>query len=309
MPAFPYHIRGYSQDDFGKYMEFLDSMIRFFPDEWKSTTQFFQKKLDKPGYSPEHHLLLAEWKGKIVGCADMNPEPKISRVILNGLISGRHRRRGLAGEMMKSILERAEKLGFKIAHVCVSEDNAAARGLLSKSSFSIVRYFHQLEIGLQDEPEGKSDLGPLEIISLKPGEEVLLAQIQNRCFRGTWGFCPNTEEEISYYLRLTESRLRDIMVAKEEKRIVGYCWMHLISGRDQRGVQKKGRIHMLGVDPDCRRRGIGKNLLKAGLCYLKKRGVEMAELTADKDNPDAWAIYRSLGFRKKSTSLWYEKKI
>lgn len=303
-----YIIRNYSPDDFGKYMEFFNSMDMFLPDEWKSVTQLFQKKMDKPGYSPEQHLLLAEWKGKIIGCADMSPEPKIGRVILNGLISVRHRGKGLAGEMMESILERAEKLGFKIAHVCVSEDNAAARGLLSKSSFSVVRQFHGLEIGLQGLPDDKFDLSSQEIISLKPGEEALLAKIQNRCFTGTWGFCPNTTEEIIYYLNLTESRLKDVIVAKGEKRIVGYCWMHLIGDRGQRDVQKKGRIHMLGVDPDYRRRGIGKNLLKAGLYHLKKRGVEMAELTADKENADALAIYHSLGFRKKSTSLWYEKK-
>ncbi len=209
---------------------------------------------------------------------------------------------------MKSILEKAEKLGFKIAHICVSGDNAAARGLLSKSSFSVVRHFHELEIGLQDMPDRKSDLNSLEIISLKHGEEALLAQIQNRCFTGTWGFCPNTEEEIIYYLNLTESRLEDVMVAKEEKRIVGYCWTHLIGDRDQRDAQKKGRIHMLGVAPNFRRRGLGKDLLKVGLYHLRKRGAEVVELTADKENADAYAIYRSLGFRKKSTSLWYEKK-
>jgi len=306
-----YTIRSYSSDDFGKYMEFFNEvhMNMFLPDEWKSATQLFQKKLDKPGYSPEQHLLLAERKGKIVGYSDMSPEPKIGRVILNGLISVCHRRRGLAEEMMKSSLERAEKLGFKIAHVCVSEDNAAARGLLSKSSFSVVRHFHELEIGLQDLPDGKFDLDSLEIISLKPGEEALLAEIQNRCFAGTWGFCPNTEEEILYYLNLTESRLKDVMVAKEEKRIVGYCWSHLIGDMGQRDAQKKGRIHMLGVDPNFRRRGIGKNLLKVGLYHLKKRGVETVELTADKENADARAIYRSLGFRKRSTILWYEKKL
>ena len=41
----------------------------------------------------------------------------------------------------------------------------------------------------------------------------------------------------------------------------------------QRVNRTKGRIQMLGVDPDCRGRGIGKRALVAGLAYLENKGV------------------------------------
>lgn len=306
-----YVIRNYSPDDFERFMEFLNDayMDMYFPDRWESAPQFFQQKQGFPGYSPEKHLFLADWKGKIVGYADISPEPQIGRVILNGLVSVYHRREGVANKMMKSTLARAAKLGFKIAHVCVSEKNAAARGLLSGAGFSAVRHLHELEIGLKDMPEEDFDWGTLEISSLLPGEEALLTQAQNRCFTGTWGFCPNTVEEVVYYFSLTGSTPKDVLVAKEEERIVGYCWTNLIVGWGKRNVQKKGRVHMLGVDPDYRRKGIGKNLLKAGLYYLKRREADAVELTADKGNADAYALYRSLGFQMKSVNLWYEKRL
>ncbi len=309
MPVLQYLIRNFSPDDLEKYVAFFLSINRFLPKGQKRAPQFFLKRLEKPGYSPEQHLFLAEKKGKIAGYADMCPEPVIGRVVLDGMISVRHRHRGLAEEMMKSVLDKAEKLGFKVAHICVSEDNVAARGLLSKFGFSVIRHFIELEKSIRDIPDGKFDSSSSEIVSLKPGDEELLTKIQNRCFTGTWGFCPNSVEEITYYLNLTQSTLKDVLVANEEGRLVGYCWIHMLGHWNQASVQKKGRVHMLGVDPDYRKRGLGKKLLTVGLCYLKEKGAEAVELTADEGSVDACALYHSLGFRNKSISLWYEKKL
>ncbi len=66
---------------------------------------------------------------------------------------------------------------------------------------------------------------------------------------------------------------------------------------------------MLGVDPDYRGRGIGKIALLAGLSYLKNKGIRVAEITVDSKNEVACALYRSVGFKLWTTTLWYEKAI
>ena len=66
---------------------------------------------------------------------------------------------------------------------------------------------------------------------------------------------------------------------------------------------------MIGVDPDYRNTGIGRELLLAGLSYLKSQGLEVAQLTVDSENWVARALYRSLGFEVCHTSLWYEKRL
>jgi ribosomal protein S18 acetylase RimI-like enzyme len=66
---------------------------------------------------------------------------------------------------------------------------------------------------------------------------------------------------------------------------------------------------MLGVDPDHRGRGIGKEVILAGLSYLKGKGLGIVELTADSENEAARALYRSAGFQVRRRSLWYEKVI
>lgn len=70
-----------------------------------------------------------------------------------------------------------------------------------------------------------------------------------------------------------------------------------------------GRIGMIGVDPDYRGMGLGRAVLLAGLSYLKRKGLPIAQLTVDSENEVARALYRSVGFREHYTSLWYEKAL
>jgi mycothiol synthase len=66
---------------------------------------------------------------------------------------------------------------------------------------------------------------------------------------------------------------------------------------------------MLGAAPDFRGFNLGKAALLAGLRHLKNQGLQVAEITVDSENEVALALYRSVGFKVWSTSLWYEKAI
>lgn len=52
----------------------------------------------------------------------------------------------------------------------------------------------------------------------------------------------------------------------------------------------------VAVDPDVRRRGIGRRLVAAGLAELQRRGVERCHLEVRPTNEAALALYRALGF-------------
>ena len=75
------------------------------------------------------------------------------------------------------------------------------------------------------------------------------------------------------------------------------------------GGEKKGRIFMIGTDPDYRGRGVGRRVLLAGLAHLKNRGMQVTELTVDSENEAARVLYQSVGFEVRTSSLWYEKAI
>jgi mycothiol synthase len=143
---------------------------------------------------------------------------------------------------------------------------------------------------------------------LQRGEEDKLTQIQNRAFAGTWGYNPNTVEEITYRTDLSTCSPEDIVLIYEGDKVIGYCWTG-VTGEGGAISKRKGQISMLGVDPDYRGKGTGKKVLLAGLARLKSKGFKVAELGVDSENKIARALYKSVGFKVQTRSFCYEKVI
>jgi ribosomal protein S18 acetylase RimI-like enzyme len=151
--------------------------------------------------------------------------------------------------------------------------------------------------------------GPTTSGRLKSGEENLLTEIQNRSFADTWGFNPNTEEEIACRLNMHGRSPDDVTVTYLNNTPVGYCWIIINAEENAKRAKNKGLIHMLGVDPDYRRQEIGKAILLNGLEDLKNKGVDIVELTVDSKNPAACSLYESVGFEVYAKTEWYEKTV
>jgi mycothiol synthase len=66
---------------------------------------------------------------------------------------------------------------------------------------------------------------------------------------------------------------------------------------------------MLGVDTDYRGKGLGKELLVAGLLHLSNKGRELVDITVDSQNIVAVALYDSVGFQRHGETVWYEKAV
>ena len=270
--------------------------------------QFIAEKLRQPNYSPEQDLFIVELNGEIVGYMDVKPEMTIGRVILDCWIYSEHRRRELATKLLGYATNCARETGAKVAQVNIREDNMVARKILSRLGFSLVRRF--LELGLDIADVGELDMAQAApgCRYLQPGEEDKLTQLQNRAFSGTWGFNPNTVEEIAFRTNLNTCSLDDIMLIYERDKAIGYCWIGISCEKGIPSV-RKGQILMLGVDPHYRGKGTGKKLVLAALARLKSKGLQVAELTVDSENKAAYALYQSIGFEVQASTFWYEKVI
>jgi mycothiol synthase len=303
MSDFPYVIRNYRPDDFDNYIRLNVEAEKLDPGERCTSPKVLGERLGRPNYHPEQDLFIAEAAGKVIGHIDVTPELAIGRVVLDCLVHPQHRRKGLAKELSYYAIRRARELGAQVAHVNITQDNVAAKNLLSKLGFGPVRRFLELRLQLSKGRLPDVEQTALLCHHLQCGEEDKLAQIQNRSFTDTWGYNPNTTEEILYRVNLSNCSPRDVILASEEDEPIGYCWTTI----NMEEGESKGQIYMLGVDPGHRGRGIGKLLLLAGLSYLKSRGVAVAGLTVDSQNRAACALYESVGFKISSTTLWYEK--
>jgi mycothiol synthase len=267
------------------------------------------ESVGQPNHSPKENLLIAESEGEIVGYAELRPESSIGRVVLRWLIHPKHQRKGLAAKLVDRAIYRTKELGVRMIHVNIPQENLMAKQLLTKMDFQFIRRFLELRLDLP-----KMHLPEISKISpqfrpLQPGEEEKLTQLQNRSFTGAWGYHANTVKEILYRINLPSSSPDEIILALDVDKPIGYCWIRITFWQDKAPSEGTGRIYMLGVDPEYRGSGLGRKLLLAGLSYLKRKGLQVVELTVDSENKVACNLYKSMGFKPWTSSLWYEKRL
>ncbi len=304
-----YKIRNYRPSDFDEYLNLHIEAEKIDRSGLCTSRQKLREYLERPLYNPEKDLFIAEASGKIVGFLNITPELILRRVLLDCLVHPQHRRKSLAKQLLEQVTHRARELEVEVMQVNVLEENAAAREILSRFGFSIVRQFLEMNLSLSEVKLPETPNSEFTLRYLQRGEEERLTQVQNRCFTDTWGFNPNTPEEITYALNLSGASAEDVVLIYDGARPVGYCWTKINCEKNPETGKEKGRIFMLGVDPDYRSRGIGRLALQAGLSYLEGKSIRVVELTVDSENLAAFSLYKSFGFQVTARSLYYEKKV
>jgi mycothiol synthase len=96
------------------------------------------------------------------------------------------------------------------------------------------------------------------------------------------------------------TRDEDLLVAERDGHLVGFAASEprrLPEG----GVEPVAEIWTIGVRPAEQGRGIGRQLLRAGVAYLRGLGVRTVDLSVNGRNPAALGLYESEGFRRVAT--------
>ena len=269
----------------------------------------FAHMANRPNYDAREDLFFADVDGAIIGYLDITVELGIGRVVLDYWVHPSYSPRPILMELLHRALERARKLGARKAHVSVHSDKLAEAELLLSSGFNEVRRHYEFRLDVSEVNLESADRLNSACRHLEAGGEERLVQIQNRCFAGTWGYNPNTIEDIAWWLRVKGNSPDDVILAWDGSRVIGYCWTAADCGQDSSTGRNKGRIYMLGVDPDLRNRGLGRELLRAGLSHLKSKGREIIDITVDSKNDAAIKLYDSEGFQLCEETLWYERII
>ncbi len=309
MSNLPYIIRNYRPEDFDMLVQLVGEVGK---GGWSSSSvspQDMIESLGRPNHSPEEDLFIAEEGGNIAGYVDITVELNIGRVVLNCLVHPEYRGNGVATKLIERAIDRARELKVKRIHVNIPQESVTAQELFTKMGFRFIRRFLELRLDLSEvHVPDMGRMGP-RYRHMKSGEEEKLVHIQNRSFADTWGFNPNTVEEIVYRIGLPNCSPEDIVFAGDGGNVIGYCWTRIYPGETKGARAGKGRIYMLGVNPDHRGKGTGREVLLAGLFYLKSKGLMMVDLTVDSKNKAARALYRSARFHIRTRSLWYEKAL
>ena len=302
-------IRNYHSSDFNNYAQLHIETEKLDQSGHYISKQRLAEDLGHPSFHPENDLFIAEQAGSIIGYASVFLESGIKRALLDGMIHPLQRKKGIATKLFDHALRRAKKAESDVAQIFVPENNLAAKNLALRLGFRFIYHFFELKLNLNLTSLPDVELSEYIIRSLERGEADKLTDIQNRAFVDAWGFNPNTRDEIAYRINLSSCAPEDVVMAYLGDKPVGYCWTRMVIEENSTECRVKGEIHMLGVDPVFRRKGIGRKVLLAGMVHLKNKGVTTVELTADGEDPAALALYESVGFKICSRSEWYEKKL
>ncbi|GHD47959.1 mycothiol synthase [Mycetocola manganoxydans] len=176
-------------------------------------------------------------------------------------------------------------------------DHPASRALATRFGFERVRTLLQLRMPL----EPGDDIPPLPdgITTFRPDiDDAEWVELNARVFADHPEQGRITVDDVRARRAEPWFDAGDFLLARDDAgRMIGYNWLK-IDG-------ESGEIYVIGVgEPG---RGLGRQLMVAGLDRLRERGVTTASLYVEGDNERAVALYRSLGFTDHTVDIQYRR--
>ena len=302
-------IRSFTWADLHELLEFINLTRNSEGDNRVLSPTSLREELARPGLSPEEncHLFVDDctthagnglWAYSI-----LHPELKIGRTILELGIHPSLNGTGVEKEVIRDAVARSRALGASTLHVSVTPSEYWET-IMEGEGFSLVRCYWLMRWQEPKVPSVELPQG-YGIESFRPGDEERLTMVQNASFGGSWGFCPNTVEEVSYGVGMSISNRDGIIFLTHGDDTAGYCWTYIIG--ESRPVA--GIIGMIGITPEYRGRGLSKPILLAGMNYLYSGGVDYIGLDVDAENAPGVRLYTSVGFKKAQEYHWFESRL
>jgi mycothiol synthase len=295
-------VRTFTWNDLPALLEFIGKVQAQTEQDRKFMKQIFKETLGLPGLEPQENCLLLEEGGQIQGGCLIFPEPPISRAVLALDVAPDIEGGPLERQLLRRAIQRCRELGAQVAHICLAPDSLRSE-LVESEGFHLARVYWDMVCQQEEVPEAEPPAG-FTIRSFQPGDAQALTEVQNAAFTGSWGFSPNTVEQIQHRSSMSNTSHEGILFLVDGNRIAGYCWTCISPSNGK----TRGIIGMIGVSPDYRGLGVSRPILSASMEYLKSAGVDDIGLHVDGNNIPAIRLYTSMGFNKVGELHWYEYK-
>lgn len=296
-----FSIRTFQWDDIEAFVN-LDRSVRLSKGDITPTNaELITEILGQPQINPEKNCFVLEVNHHVVGYGILHHESPINRCVLELKVHPEYVNTGAEQKLIEKAVSESKLLNAKVLHV-QAEKTGFLSSILKNMRFNSTRIYWIMQwktTKLQQfyPPDG------FFFRHLSESKDIdSLTQLQNRAFSGSWGFSPNTRDEIQYRAEMSNTKPGGIIFLCYEQELCGYCWTFIINN----GNSKTGTIAMIGIDPNHRSQRLGKPLLLAGLKFLHSRGAQYVELEVDSQNLPAIRLYDSLGFKKVAERYWFE---
>ena len=294
--------RTFHWDDLPALVELMDRVRRADGDERVVDQVSLREFLAQPGLRPEENCSLFQSAAGLQAYTLMHLEPPIKRAVLETGIHPDHQGSDLLEAVLRSALDRARSMGARVLHLCLPRQAKLWKGVLQQEGFRPVRTYWLMRRDGSDPPLVEAPQG-FSIRTFRPGEGKILAEMQNSAFAESWGFSPNSPEEVEYRATMSLTGAGGILFLIHGEDLAGYCWTTTEKIHTGASI---GTIGMIGIQPSYRGQGLSKPILAAGMQYLHSRGVGYVKLDVDAENNPAIRLYTAVGFQKTAELQWFE---
>lgn len=106
---------------------------------------------------------------------------------------------------------------------------------------------------------------------------------------------PLPEEYYQAFDAMKEQTGNQILLAMEDKAVIGCLQLTIIPGLARRGM-KRAQIEGVRIDKNFRGEGLGEALFKEAIAIAKAEKCGLVQLTTDKQRDGAHRFYERLGF-------------
>jgi mycothiol synthase len=259
---------------------------------------------------PERDVWVVEdGEGKVVAVGALRPRHP-TRIRGFASVSPAHTGEGIGTELAERLETRSREMAEAAPEgetVTLAQDvapsNVAAKELLERHGFELIRHFWKMGIDLADEPAKPVWPEGIRLETMAPGQEREVFDATEDAFQDHWGHLPHDYDEWRAWMVERPSFDPSLwLIASDGDEIAGISLCNVSDG--------EGWVGVLGVRRPWRRRGLGMALLLESLRELRRRGLARGALGVDSENPTgAVGLYERAGMQIVYQSDAYQKTV
>lgn len=235
--------------------------------------------------------------------------------------------RGIGGELLTSLLARADAESPGELRAWAHGENPGAEKLLTAAGFVPVRTLFRMELApelmaemIENSPAMPNGFATSTLLETGDAAHEAWVRVNALAFASHPEQGRITLEDFKTLMQEPWFDPEDLIFAIDERdaekgrRLAGYGWIKTIrtatdeSVADTSGERVETELYVLGVDPEYAGRGLGAALLGESLKRMKQLGTTRVTLYVDGDNENAVTLYKRSGFTVDQQSTQWLRK-
>ncbi len=218
-----------------------------------------------------------------------------SEIEVNGMVHPDYRRQGVFSQLFKLANEEWNRRGTQSILLLSDRGSEAGQSFIQKTGASYDHSEYEMLLDREQFVKLSNESSRLTFRKASNGDAGEIAR-QNAIYFGDETESPDElmlpEEE--------EAKGMSIYIAEKDQEIIGKVHLQLIS--------QAGGIYGLGVLPEHRRQGFGRDMLVTAIQKLIEEKAESINLQVATENGNALDLYKSCGFMEVSTMDYFQLK-